>query len=171
MLTLYFFFWFSVSHCHFYSLPVLHPSPIIITTFIACLPTTPVIQPPTPKLRRTLLPSPRNICLSEMKRKCLPAGSQVAHPGGWLRLMPVIQLCWFTPHTHRGAGDYTVLCWRRWGRQTKREREAKNGNRVKETEGKRRMSWDRWSPEGPLVALYLLVPDHAFHYHLVKEFY
>lgn len=57
-----------------------------------------------------------------MKRKCLPAGSQVAHPEGWLRLMPAIQLCRFTPRTHRGVGDYTVLCWRgRWADRQKRE--------------------------------------------------
>lgn len=59
------------------------------TTFIACLP--PPCAHPTTVPRRFL---PATICLSfEMKRKCLPVGSQVAHPEGWLRLMPAIQLC------------------------------------------------------------------------------
>lgn len=85
----------------------------------------PLGSPPT---NATSLP-PCSVCLSlGMKRKCLPVGSQVAHPKGWLRLMSVIQLCWFTPHIHRGVGDYTVLCWRgreadRWNRGWERERE------------------------------------------------
>lgn len=50
--------------------------------------------------------SPCNICLSpEMKRKCLPAGLQVAHHEGGQRLIPVIQLCWFTPHIHTRVQD------------------------------------------------------------------
>lgn len=81
-----------------------------------------------------------NICLSfEMKRKGLPVGSRVAHPEGWLRLMPAIQLCWFTPRTHRGLGDYTVLCWR--GRRADRQKWETG------TEGGRergRMKWMLW---------------------------
>lgn len=125
----------------------------------------PLCTPPTPTPHRAAPLSPCNICLSfGMKRKCLPVGSQVAHPEGWLRLMPVIQLCWFTPRTHRGVGDYTVLCWRgrEADRQNEREGEWERENRG--GGGGRRMSCGRWSPVDPLLALHLLVPHHTFHY-------
>lgn len=124
----------------------------LTTTFIACL-TTPLCAAPI---------FPCNICLSfGMKRKCLPVGPQVAHPEGWLRLMPVIQLCWFTRRTHRGMGDYTVLCWRR--READRQKRQRGGS--KGVSGKeRQMSCGRWSLVGPLLTLHLLVPDHALYY-------
>lgn len=142
--------------CHFYSLPILPPSP-----------------PPPPSSAcshpSALAPPPRPPFDSfGMKRKCLPVGSQVAHPEGWLRLMPAIQLCWFTPRRPQGSvGDYTVLCWRGRGRQTKqaeRVRELRT-----EMERERQMSWGRWSPAGPLLARRLLLPDHAFLYVIVLQ--
>lgn len=106
--------------------------PANLTSLTAIPPSSPACLPPPP--RRAAPLSPCNICLSfGMKRKCLPVGSQVAHPEGWLRLMPVIQLCWFTPRTHKGVGDYTVLCWRGRKRQTDKTRQ-REGERVKERE-------------------------------------
>lgn len=113
---------------HFYSLPILLPS------LRRSPPSLPACPPPsvlTP--HHAVSHSPCNICLSfGMKRKCLPVGSQVVHPKGWLRLMPVIQLCWFTPHIYRGVGDYTVLCWR--------EQEADRWN---QSERARIKEWER----------------------------
>lgn len=85
------------AHQHFQRLPILH---------LCCLPAATVPSLPARPIAAPGPFSPCNICLSpEMKRQCFPVGLQVAHHEGGQRLIPVIQLCWFTPHIYMGVGD------------------------------------------------------------------
>lgn len=115
--------------CHFCSLPILskppHPSTATFVSPAHPPPHSPSLPQPLPWCAALSLQHLSLIWNEEEMPPCgLTSGPSRGLPeiDACLRLMPVIQLCWFTPRTHRGAGDYTALCWR--GRKADRQNEA-----------------------------------------------
>lgn len=140
---------------HFYSLPIWPPSPPPPSS-PACLP--PVLTPPLCRAAFSLQPF-----VSHLKWR--------GNASLWAHKWPILRAGWdwclrsscadLLP-APTGEREITpCFAGEDAGQTGKNERQ---GKRERERGRKNRMSCGRWSPVGPLLALHLLVPDHAFHY-------